>query len=340
MELVYLVNGSEGGGGGGGGGASGYPFVKPSVTGGKAWLEGRSVNLITLDTSAKTKLVIPERTDGVARDFIVRLVITADEVPQVTFAPRVGETVSFEEAEDESFHCVAGVNVFAFTETADGVFVVNRKAVSLTVTVEFDANGGTVPTPTQDYTLGHTYKALPTAQMDGFEFIGWYTEEGVEVAASDTVKSSVTRLVARWDDYVDKYASAISLTDGLIFTSDGAAGWTIDRDVDGHGECARSGVVGDGQKSSLRTTVDGVGTLSFSWRTSSEQNCDRLWTYIDGGIYGNVSGETGWAERTISIPTAGRHKVEWRYQKDASISKGGDCAWIDDVSWTPAEGGS
>jgi len=86
--------------------------------------------------------------------------------------------------------------------------------------------------------------------------------------------------------------------------------------------------------------VDGVGTLSFSWRTSSEQNCDRLWTYIDGGIYGNVSGETGWAERTISIPTAGRHKVEWRYQKDASISKGGDCAWIDDVSWTPAEGGS
>ena len=35
----------------------------------------------------------------------------------------------------------------------------------------------------------------------------------------------------------------------------------------------------------------------------------------------------------------GSHTVEWRYDKDGSVSDGDDCGWIDDVVWAP-EGGA
>ena len=31
----------------------------------------------------------------------------------------------------------------------------------------------------------------------------------------------------------------------------------------------------------------------------------------------------------------GTHTVEWRYEKDVSVSSGSDCGWVDDVVWTP-----
>ena len=80
MEMVYLVNGGESGGGGsgGGGGSSGYPLVKAVVTDGAVGLQDRSVTRVELKTSDAVRINFPPKTECVARNFILRLVITAD----------------------------------------------------------------------------------------------------------------------------------------------------------------------------------------------------------------------------------------------------------------------
>ena len=158
------------------------------------------------------------------------------------------------------------------------------------------------------------------------------TEAGVEVEATDTAKTSVTRLVAEWETYIDKYAPAIGPDSGLVFVSDGDAQWTLDADSE-RGEVARSGAVGDNQRSSLRTSFAGEGTLSFWWRTSSEQGYDKAIILVDGVQRLAFSGEQPWSEQRISVRGGGPHEAEWRYQKDGSVTRGSDCFWLDDVSW-------
>ena len=194
MELVYLVNGSGSGGGSGGGGGdssrtSGYPLVKAVVTDGAVGLQDRSVTRVELKTPDPVRINFPPRVEGVARDFLLRLVITADSVPEVTFAVPEGETFSFEESDDNTFSCAVGVNVFAFTETDDGLFVVSRKLVSIVQEVAFDPNGGEVERPKGDFTLGAKYGSLPVPTRTGYTFLRWLTEDGVEVKETDTVKT-------------------------------------------------------------------------------------------------------------------------------------------------------
>ena len=338
MELVYLVNGNGSGGGGSGGGggdgsrSAGYPLVKAVVTDGAVGLQDRSVTRVELKTPDPVRINFPPRTAGVARDFLLRLVITADSVPEVTFAVPTGETFSFEERDDGTFACVTGVNVFAFTETDDGLFVVNRKLVSIVQEVAFDPNGGEVDQPKGDFILGAKYGQLPVPTRTGYTFLRWLTEDGVEVEATDTVKTSVTRLVAEWETYVDKYAPAICPAGGLVFTTDGDGKWTLDADSE-RGEVARSGAVGDSQRSSLFTEFDGAGTLSFWWKVSSESGYDKATLFVDGVAKATASGEQAWRKWGIVVSGSGRHRAEWRYQKDGSVAKGGDCVWLDDVAW-------
>ena len=88
MEMVYLINGGESGGGGGSGGGAtaGYPIVKAVVTDGAVGLQDRSVTRVELKTADPVRINFPPKTEGVARDFLLRLVITSDTVPEVTFA--------------------------------------------------------------------------------------------------------------------------------------------------------------------------------------------------------------------------------------------------------------
>ena len=342
MELVYLVNGNESSGGGGSGGGetpAGYKLVKAVVTDGAVGLQDRCVTRVELKNSNPVRINFPPKVEGVARDFLLRLVITSDSVPEVTFAVPMGETFSFEEGDEESFSCLVGVNIFAFTETDDGLFVVNRKLVSIAQEITFDAAGGTVDPPRRDYILGTKYGSLPAPTRRGYTFTRWLTEDGVEVEATDTVKTSVTRLVAEWELYVDPFAPAILAGGPLVFTTDGNAKWTLAENIDGHDAVARSGSIGDSQSTSLRTDAIGAGTLSFAWRISSEANYDKCFLYVDGVQKAVIHGEAVWANVSVQVSGDGEHSFEWRYKKDGSVSRGSDCAWLDDVSWTP-EGGS
>ena len=339
MEMVYIVNGNESGGGGGsgGGGASaGYPIVKAVVTDGAVGLQDRGVTRVELKTPDPVRINFPPKTEGVARDFLLRLVITADSVPEVTFAVPTGETFSFEEGDEETFHCVVGVNVFAFTETDEGLFVVHRKAVSIAQEITFDANGGEVEYPKKDYLLGAKYVSLPVPTRRGYTFVRWATEDGVEVVATDTVMTSVTRLVAQWEVYVDKFAPAILENGEVVFTTDGNAKWTLD-DAIGNPDVpsARSGAIGDNQSSSLFGTVTGPGVLAFRRKVSSESGWDHLRFFADGVQKFEWSGEEDWGDVTCNFTEfgPGEHVFEWRYVKDGSVSRGSDCAWIDRVQW-------
>ena len=341
MELVYLLNGGgsggSGGGSGGGGGGSdegapaGYRLVRAVPTDGAVGLRDRCVTRIDVtDGGAPLRLVVPPKTEGVARDFFVRLVVTSDGIPEITVAAPAGEAVSFEGQDGGVPSCGYGVNVFAFTETDEGAFLVNRKQVDVSVEVAFDPCGGEIGEASGRYVLGAKYGSLPAPTREGHLFLGWFTEAegGVAVNGASRCKTGVATLYAHWEEVVDVFAPAICPGGGLSFNTDGDAPWFIDADG-----TARSGAVGDDQSSSLRTSVEGAGRLSFSWRTSSEEGFDRLCLFVDGAEAASVSGETDWADVAADIDGGGRHAVEWRYGKDGSVANGEDCGWLRDVAW-------
>ncbi len=122
----------------------------------------------------------------------------------------------------------------------------------------------------------------------------------------------------------------------LAFTVGGSSSW-FGQTAEAYfgGSAAQSGALGDNQSEWLQTTVVGPGTLSFYWKVSSEDNYDFLEVLVDDVLQpGSICGEVDWRRRTIAIP-AGSHQIKWVYAKDASVNTGGDCGWVDEVSFIP-----
>ena len=334
MDVLYIPQFDEGEGGGDGT-AGRYRLLKRVPGDGTVNLTDRAVTRVELAANDPLRLVVPPLVKGAVRDFFVRLVITADEIPEVTFAAPTGETISFEDVDEDVFKCEVGVNVFAFTETDQGIFIVNRKQVDIDQEVEFDPCGGDLDKTKYIFKLGAQYGTLPRPTMVGMVFQGWFTEAegGVKVEATDRCKTGVTKLHAQWEVYVDPFVDAICPAKNLTFFSEGESPWFVDGDG-----AARSGAIGDNGSTSLTTTVQGAGTLAFRWRTSSEGRYDCLRVRLDGTEASSISGESGWLDFSLTVGGAGSHTVEWAYTKDGSVADGEDCGWIDDVSWTPAEG--
>ena len=318
-----------------------YRLLKRVPEEGCVALADRAVTRVEVTAGDPLKLTVPPLVKGAVRDFFVRLVITADEIPEVTFAAPAGETISFEDIDEDVFKCEVGVNVFAFTETDQGIFIVNRKMIDIDMEVEFDPCGGELDVLKKTFKLGVAYSALPKPKMAGYTFVGWFTaaEGGVEVKMSDRCKTGVRKLYARWEVYVDPFVDAICPAKNLTFVSETEVPWYIDTGMFSiEPGSARSGEISDNGTTSLTTTVEGEGTLSFKWKTSSEPDYDKLNLYVDGLLVASISGRRGWVTYTWAITAGGTHTVEWRYTKDGSVSTDSDCGWVDDVVWTPTGG--
>ena len=323
------------------GAAAPYRFIRATPEAGRLGLRDRSINRIDLAASDAITLVFPPAAKGRSRDFFVRLVITADESPEVVFAAPAGETFSFEDTDEDALKCEIGVNVFAFTETEQGIFIVNRKLIDIDQEVAFDPCGGTVDTPAKTFKLGATYGSLPKPVRDGYTFLGWFTaaEEGIPVSATDRCKTSVTTLYAHWEVYVDPFAPYICPAGNVTFFSESAIPWRIDTETYASAPgSARSGAISDNGSTSLTATIIGPGTLTFKAKVSSEQNYDKLQFFLNGTKLNELSGNVDWQSLSVDLP-AGQNNLEVRYSKDGSCSTGQDCGWIDDVVWTP-EGGA
>lgn len=132
-------------------------------------------------------------------------------------------------------------------------------------------------------------------------------------------------------------------------TTTGDEDWFVESGM-GHGgdSCARSGAIGDGGSTTLSTTVDGAGTLSFWWKTDCEDdpseydNWDYLVFKVDGVEVARIDGDSGWKQKTVKIKSDAAHALTWTYCKDDMQDEGDweDCAWVDQVSWTPLAGES
>lgn len=122
-------------------------------------------------------------------------------------------------------------------------------------------------------------------------------------------------------------------TDGLLrWGTRGAADWFLQTADSYDGvDALRSGDVADEQNSRLVTFIDGPAFLTFRWKVSSEDGWDFLRFFVDGELWGEISGETEWLERTALLD-AGSHRVEWAFEKDQFVSGGQDAGWLDAVS--------
>ena len=128
---------------------------------------------------------------------------------------------------------------------------------------------------------------------------------------------------------VDEIAEAVDYSG--TFTKSGNANWSKVTDVYYYGgDSAKSGTITHNQSCSIEITITmgGPSVVNFYWKVSSEANYDFLRFYIDGALKNQISGETNWAQISNSI-AAGTHTLKWTYYKDASVSSGSDCGWVD-----------
>ena len=86
-----------------------------------------------LTTSSAATLVHPSALgNGRLRDFILRLVLSGETVPTITFAAPTGETITYEtDGDDFPVPDDVGKWLYSFTETDDGVFDVSLKKVNV-----------------------------------------------------------------------------------------------------------------------------------------------------------------------------------------------------------------
>ena len=111
--------------------------------------------------------------------------------------------------------------------------------------------------------------------------------------------------------------------------------------IDSHDGIAsiQSGNIGDAEETSVCLKVSGSGYISFWWKVSSEAykqyQVDYLSFSIDGKETEWIGGLTDWRKVETSIEGFGVHVIKWTYKKDSSGAEGEDCAWLDEVVWTP-----
>jgi hypothetical protein len=97
---------------------------------------------------------------------------------------------------------------------------------------------------------------------------------------------------------------------------------------------AKSGLISHNEEGVLQITlIIEDGGVSFYRKVSSEGDEDYLRFYIDDDLQDSWSGEQDWSLQEYTN-VWGVHTLKWVYEKDASMSSGSDCAWIDKITIT------
>ena len=115
---------------------------------------------------------------------------------------------------------------------------------------------------------------------------------------------------------------------------EGNQNWFVSSDQAQDGSySAKSGNISDNETSSISIefTCELDGDISFMKKISSEEDWDYLHFYIDEIQQNEWSGEIDWSNETYPI-SAGTYNLKWEFSKDGSVSNGGDCAWIDNIT--------
>ena len=174
-----------------------------------------------------------------------------------------------------------------------------------------------------------------------FDVVGSVTVKAIAVRDgcfdSEVATATVMRLTWTFGEYLNWPEQT--------FTTSGDAGWTRVKGVSADSYALRSGAITHSQTSHLETVVSGPGTVSFKWKVSCEDYfvfrtqkilLDYLSFSVDGTERGLINGETGWTNGIFAVEGEGGHVLTWTYIKDSEGSEGEDCAWLDEVTWTPS----
>ena len=119
--------------------------------------------------------------------------------------------------------------------------------------------------------------------------------------------------------------------------SGGAKPWVLTSQDPWEGNfCSESGAISDYQNSQMLLTYTSAAddSISFYFRTSSEQDYDFLMFTIDGMLQDQWSGEIPWTRASFPV-AAGQHVFKWIYLKDLALGVGFDRAWVDFISLPP-----
>ena len=308
------------------------PFIKVSfdIAGAEGMIPdlmkdvcGASIILPSADGFAKAKHTFAGWSDG-----------------DQTYAPRASYQVG---ASDVVLIAVYEANTLAVPVISSADVSTGGEITSESATIEISAEDDT----TIYYTIDGT-----TPTSESLIYSEAFEADGLGLV---TIKAITVR-----DNYFDSEVAEFTFTrrpysiseclnvNGFVFTLSGDAEWTRilgdaahDRDA-----ALQSGKISDNQKSVIETTVYGPGTISFWWKTSCQKefkgNKLDYVSFID--CFNDVDSEKAylagiseeWTQITVDITESGEHTLKWVYQKNNSGFEGEDCAWLDEVVWTPA----
>ena len=119
----------------------------------------------------------------------------------------------------------------------------------------------------------------------------------------------------------------------LTWTTDASYPWYGQTLVSHDGVAsAQSGLIGSGQQTALRTTVNGPGTLTYWWQVSSAAGSGTLSFSYGGKTQQTISGDVAWEQCQYYLP-AGSQALAWTYARTAAAPAGQDHGWVDEVSY-------
>ena len=138
---------------------------------------------------------------------------------------------------------------------------------------------------------------------------------------------------------VTEYTYETALDGGrLSWTSGGTANWIPQGEVSHDGEDAvkSGGVTGD-DVSTLSTVVTGPGTLTWWWKLDMS-DCAGVDVFVDGVFVESLDTVSNWVSASIDIAGDGEHTVRFEFWNAGTAAAISDCAYLDQVSWTPVGG--
>ena len=254
----------------------------------------------------------------------------------------VARTTGYQSASDLATFLRSAPAWSGLPEARMAVVSASPSSATLTTWVRAWGSGASSATVTLETSSSATFSSLASSRTLGTVTSLWTEQEWTFAPPSGT-ESAFCRVrisSGNWAIVSDvvvfvPFAAALD-NPALSFETGGDVPWTgtLSGAHDGV-DVARSGQISHSQSSWIQTAVTGPGTLSFWWKASSEnQRYDYLKFSIDGSEQARIGGtNVVWALKTVSIGK-GIHVLRWEYLKDSSVSRGSDCGWVDQISWT------
>ena len=182
------------------------------------------------------------------------------------------------------------------------------------VTLDYNYSGSTSTVITVNNNDYLEYPEIPT--REGYYFTGWYYDsECTRKCDFDfpLIYNSNFTLYAGWAiDYVSMYSVYSWYSNGdYLYSAD----------------------ISDFQTAEYTVEALMPLTVTFDYKTSSEQNYDILYIQKNGETLVSCSGSTSYTSYSVELQKG--DKLSFIYRKDGSASNGSDCAYIDNLTYTP-----